>query len=135
MRKFPCRVHVCAKFHENPRGSGFFLLIWYGMTLKSLLSHSNCLGVALPAVTIYGYSCFIAVEITVLSSCSNCLGVALPTFAMTAYLFFTGQQVIGASLDDPIEVNPHVLVPSSAEDCLMCKHYTESTDQFFHAAQ
>ena len=30
MRKFLCRVHVCAKFHENPRGSGFFYadLVW-----------------------------------------------------------------------------------------------------------
>jgi len=30
--KFLYWVHICAKFHENWKGSGFFLLIWYGMT-------------------------------------------------------------------------------------------------------
>ena len=36
VRKFLERVHVCAKFHENRKGSRFFILlflIWYGMTL------------------------------------------------------------------------------------------------------
>ena len=34
-RKFLCRVNVCAKFNENPRGSGFFVdSVWNDPFMK-----------------------------------------------------------------------------------------------------
>ena len=41
MRKFLDRVHVCAKFHENRKGSGFFFvdLVWNDPLSQFLKSH------------------------------------------------------------------------------------------------